>query len=446
MAEASKKAVREALIQFMVNASTAIKEAYCFTVQGELTEMSLMTLMFLDPEEYAAALLTAGLVLVTKSGAVWCKKEVWNDFVAEAPNFDPVHLRNNCIEITKSSINPNDFVRRPGNNSNVSDPQLRVKMNIMRIGMIPDGESVVASQHVHHGVRPPSRFLLRSAQKELKEALYPHIQERIDNNHSELLSVMKWVDLEQLRESLPVVAAITPAVEEPNIKRSELPAKSDAPIDTEQVTVTDPDATTGRKSATEAEKLAQLYPSLYHHNLIGMIDRSGDEAMVIRNEAMMSGILTDILRFKIKNNESIGMSSWSTSGVVHDFISVPESISEDDFNRNAKRTGWLDEVLDKCGSDDHSAVRNLLLWLMERHEESTRATLAEKGIIPKVLTAYEVAATMESVGIGTSQWRTLVKCLKTFLGLSVICVSEEVWMLIGHNHGKDQRVVMIGKR
>jgi hypothetical protein len=72
---------------------------------------------------------------------------------------------------------------------------------------------------------------------------------------------------------------------------------------------------------------------------------------------MMSGILTDILRFKINNNEPIGMSSWSTSGVVHDFISVPESISEDDFNRNAKRTGWLDEVLDKCGSDEHSVVR-----------------------------------------------------------------------------------------
>ena len=58
MAEASKKAVREALIQFMVNASSAIKEAYCFTVKGELTAISLMTLMFLDPEEYAAALLT----------------------------------------------------------------------------------------------------------------------------------------------------------------------------------------------------------------------------------------------------------------------------------------------------------------------------------------------------------------------------------------------------
>ena len=61
-----------------------------------------------------------------------------------------------------------------------------------------------------------------------------------------------------------VVAAITPAVEEPNIKRSTLPAKSDAPIDTEQVM--DPDATTGSQPTTEAEKLAQLYPSLYHHN------------------------------------------------------------------------------------------------------------------------------------------------------------------------------------
>jgi len=40
--------------------------------------------------------------------------------------------------------------------------------------MLPNGESVVASQHVHHGVSPPSRFLLRSAQKDLKEALTIH--------------------------------------------------------------------------------------------------------------------------------------------------------------------------------------------------------------------------------------------------------------------------------
>ena len=395
--------------------------------------------MFLSPEEFAAAILIAGLVQVTQVGKVWCRKEALNEFVAEVPDFNSVELRRNCVEITRSYVSTKSFIRR-----NISDIPINAKMDIIRIGMLSEGETVIASLQYRDCVRPPSRFLLRSAQRDLKEALHPHVQELIQSNDSNLLSVMEWVDMEQLRERVPVAAANVPVVdlEEGNEK---LPATSDAPnistpntaapaIDTEQVT--DPDATTGRKSTTEAEKLAQLYPSLYHHNLIGMIDRSGDEAMVIRNEAMMSGILTDILRFKINNNEPIGMSSWSTSGVVHDFISVPESISEDDFNRNAKRTGWLDEVLDKCGSDDHSAVRNLLLWLIERHEESTRATLVEKGVIPKVLTAYKVAATMESVGIGTLQWRTLVKCLKTFLGLSAICVSEEVWMLIGHKHGK----------
>ena len=38
--------VREALIQFFVNASGAMKEAYCFTVRGRHNEMSLSTFMF----------------------------------------------------------------------------------------------------------------------------------------------------------------------------------------------------------------------------------------------------------------------------------------------------------------------------------------------------------------------------------------------------------------
>jgi hypothetical protein len=104
-----------------------------------------------------------------------------------------------------------------------------------------------------------------------------------------------------------------------------------------------------------------------------MIDCSGDPASVIRNEAMMSGILTDILKFHVINNKPIGMTSWSTSGIRDEYIAVPESTSEDDFNRNAKRTGWLDKVLDKCGSNDHSAILNIMQYLIQRHEESTRA-------------------------------------------------------------------------
>ena len=155
----------------------------------------------------------------------------------------------------------------------------------------------------------------------------------------------------------------------------------------------------------------------------------------MRNKAMMSGILTDILKFHAVNNQPVGITSWSTSGVIAEYIAVPESLSEDDFNRNAKRTGWFEEVLDKCGSDDHSAIQNIMQYLLQRHEELTRAALTGVGVIPKILTAYEVAAIMVQANLGTTHWRNLAQCLKTFLGLNVISVSEKTWMLIGHDHG-----------
>ena len=428
----SKKAVREALIQFFVSVSGTMKEAYCFTVRGRYNEMSLSTLMFLTPEEYAATLLIAGLVHVTQAGIIWCKKNVWNEFVAEVPNFDSVELRKNCVEITKSQINTNAFVRRITQCSDVSDTTINKKLDILRIGVLPEGETVKASLQYCDGIRPPSRFLLRSAQRDLKEGLYPHIQELIRINDSKLLSVMKWVDIEQLRERLPVAAANVPAPEITTTTTTS--TTTDSAIENERSI--DFDVATRRESMTDAEKLAQtMYPSLFHYGLSGMIDGSGDPATVMRNKAMMSGILTDILKFHVINNKPVGITSWSTSGVIAEYIAVPESLSEDDFNRNAKRTGWFEEVLDKCGSDDHSAIHNIMQYLLQRHEKFTTAALTGVGVIPKILTAYEVAAIMVQANLGTTQWRNLAQCLKTFLGLNVISVSEKMWMLIGHDHG-----------
>jgi hypothetical protein len=154
----SRKSVREALIQFIVRVSGTMKEAYCFTAQGRYNEMSLSTLMFVTQEEYAVTLLVAGLVHVTQAGMIWCKKDVWNDFVAEAPNFDSVERRKNFIEITKSKINTIAFVRRITQCSNVSDTTINKKLDILRIKMLSAGETVKASLQYCDGVRPPSRF------------------------------------------------------------------------------------------------------------------------------------------------------------------------------------------------------------------------------------------------------------------------------------------------
>jgi hypothetical protein len=233
-----------------------MKEAYCFTVQGRYNEMSLSTLMFVTPEEYAATLLVVGLIHVTQAGMIWCKKEVWNDFVAEAPNFDSVERRKNCIEITKSQINTNAFLQRSTQCSNVSDTTINKKVDILRIGMLSPGETVKASLQYCDGVRPPACFILRSAQRDLKEGLYPHIQQLIHSNDSKLLSVMKWVDLEQLRERLPVAAANVPA---PNITTT---TTTEPAMETEPSI--DLDVATKRESMTDAEKLAQtMYPSLF---------------------------------------------------------------------------------------------------------------------------------------------------------------------------------------
>jgi hypothetical protein len=70
--------------------------------------MSLSIVMFLLEKEYAATLLTAGLVSINRSGDVWCPKcDKWNAFLdnSNIPNYDTVKWSTNSIEVMFTQLN-----------------------------------------------------------------------------------------------------------------------------------------------------------------------------------------------------------------------------------------------------------------------------------------------------------------------------------------------------
>jgi hypothetical protein len=90
-----------AVIKFVLAACDASKEPCWFSVPGQ-HDKSLRTLMRLSDTDYAATLLAAGLVSVSKLNKVGCSLNEWEKFLAdgEIPNYNPVQRTSNCVEAT----------------------------------------------------------------------------------------------------------------------------------------------------------------------------------------------------------------------------------------------------------------------------------------------------------------------------------------------------------
>jgi hypothetical protein len=79
---ALKIAFQAVMIQIFLTASKAFKEPCWFTVPGK-NEMSLSALLFLSAKEFAAMLLTTGLVSVNNINQIHCSCRIWDTFYAE---------------------------------------------------------------------------------------------------------------------------------------------------------------------------------------------------------------------------------------------------------------------------------------------------------------------------------------------------------------------------
>jgi hypothetical protein len=318
--------------------------------------------MRLSEQDYAATLLAAGRVLVTKFNKVGCSVNEWEKFLADGviPNYNPVQRASNCVEATFSKVNSNIFVPDPNQKS--------IKVVLLRIGKNADGEVSIASTMHNDDCEPPKRQSLWSAHSDLNTALSPSIKETISNNNTRLNAVMKWVDMEHLqRIDVPDEGHDNPSPE---------------PTLTTETTAKETDGTN-----EEGLSDRHLYPCLAKYGLLDIINCSGDKAEVLRREAKMNGILNDIMQYKNANDTSVRISAWS-KGVHSELVEVKPCKKGDDFYKLAVRTGWIDAILTKCidqSNDDNDAAYSVIDYLLCCHKSKSRHALGKAGVIPSIL-------------------------------------------------------------
>jgi hypothetical protein len=158
-----------------------------------------------------------------------------------------------------------------------------------------------------------------------------------------------------------------------------------------------------------------MNPCLAAYGIDDITDLSGSASEVLVRKAKMDGIYNDIIKYKEANNEPLGRSLW-VKGVITDSVEVRKPCkSEDTFYRIAAKTGWIDELLEKCidpTNEDDDAICCLIDYLLRHHEDKTRDELSKAGVIPSILDSFEVAALMNRTTLGVAQWQLVVQCLK----------------------------------
>ena len=89
------------------------------------------------------------------------------------------------------------------------------------------------------------------------------------------------------------------------------------------------------------------------------------------------------------------------------------------------------------GDEYKDDVGDILLdYLLKHHKAKTLESLRDRKMIPQVMNEFDIAALIDQSGLKIWQWRSIQQCLKLFMDIKQVGVSEEKLRELGMNHGK----------
>ena len=74
--------------------------------------------------------------------------------------------------------------------------------------------------------------------------------------------------------------------------------------------------------------------------------------------------------------------------------------------------------------------------MINNHEIIFEEKIQEKQLTPKIMNEFDVAALLQVSGIKIWQWRKIQQCLKLFMDIPQVCVTEERLRAVGTSHGE----------
>jgi hypothetical protein len=95
-----------------------------------------------------------------------------------------------------------------------------------------------------------------------------------------------------------------------------------------------------------------------------------------------------------------------------------------------------EEYCDVDSDVEDDIFDHLIDYLLKRNREKMLLKLREHQLIPKILDKYNLAALISESGIKIWQWRKINQCLRLFMDVKKIAVSEKQLRMLGLDHGE----------
>ena len=105
----------------------------------------------------------------------------------------------------------------------------------------------------------------------------------------------------------------------------------------------------------------------------------------------------------------------------------------------------MDELISACDEADQDGAQDvvvdmLLDYLIKSNRTKLMEKLREKKMIPKVMDEFDCAALLDESGIKIWQWRKVQQCLKLFMDIPQVGVTETRLRALGVDHGEIKQV------
>jgi len=103
----------------------------------------------------------------------------------------------------------------------------------------------------------------------------------------------------------------------------------------------------------------------------------------------------------------------------------------------------IDELLNACNNEEENdEVFDLLFnYLHKHHDKKLKAKLRENQLTHRIMDEYNVAALLDEANIKIWQWRKINQCLRLFMDVKQVAVSEKRIRELGAGYGEITHVI-----
>ena len=419
--------MRKALAAFFREAALSINTAYWFCIRGECNS-SFCVYTRLTIDEYAEVLFVAGLIQRGKRGFE-ISVELWREFLNEH-GIRALEI----ADVSQGKVNINSLkISTAG-----KELEDRKTLAFLRIGEQTDETYIPTKQCKKKVPAPGFNRKLVIAQRKLYRCVECVLGTVDKQTVSDIATYIDWDDLKEFHVAAndkDKAQQYTPLKQSVHI---DLFSSSSSPIATclDIVTPSPLDKSNANKPHYHPDHPNSKFETLNKLLPFDIMDRSEGSVGVLA-KARMDNILRDIVRFKQSINEEVSFESVN-SHRSYALQVIPMAQDNRDFHRRTKDDRWVENLLSNVISDGniHDGFECILDYMLRHYEVETRETLQSLGISPKIMNAHEIAATLKESKITITQWRELVKCLKSYMGLKKVCVPEIQYRMLATEVGE----------